>query len=1281
MISLSRTVRIFLSSTFRDFGEERDLLVRKVFPGLRAKLKDRFVELVDVDLRWGITVEQAERGEVLPICLVEIDRARPYFVGMLGERYGWIPPQDAYALDLLGQQPWLEEHRGGRSVTELEILHGVLNNPKMAGRALFYFRSAEYARSKGGEYVAASAEDAARQADLKERIRRSGFPVVEDYQTPAAFAERLEVDLWKILDEAFPADDVPDAFERESLRHEAYAIPRRRLYLGGERYIAALNGFLEKESQRVLIEGASGGGKSALIANWLDGYRKAHPNELIHDHYTGASADAADPYALVRRLCEAIKRVTGSSEEIPGDPQKLMESFSLWLTYASAYAGKENSRWVIVFDALNGIRDLKDLRWFPQFLRERVHVVISCLPGEVLDALISRGAWERLIVDPLDDVERRELLVSFLARYNKTLPQELQAKALAHPLVSNPLFLRTLAEELRLFGVHEELAARLDNYLQSGTVDDLFEKILERVESDCGREAVRATMEGIWASRAGLTEEEILGIANLVPATWAPIRYSLDEALLESGGRLNFGHDYLRGAVADRYVPSEPGRRQVHARLATWFEGRPIDARSAEEVPYQWREAREWDRLKQALTGREMFEAVYADRPNEEFLSYWLHLEREANADIESDYERAWKTWAPDQETKETGDLASRLARFLSYAGRYKDFTEQLARLSLSIDESTQGPEHPETGTSLNNLARLLRSKGDYDGAEPLFRRARAIAEKALGPEHPSTGASLNNLAGLLQDKGDYVGAEPLFRRALGITENAQGPEHPETGASLNNLALVLRVKGDYDGAEPLLRRALAIAETAHGPEHPSTGSSLNNLAGLLQDKGDYVGAEPLFRRALAITEKAQGPEHPSTGTSLDNLAGLLRSNGDYDGAEPLHRRALAIFEKALGPEHPSTGTSLNNLAALLQDKGDYDGAEPLYRRALTIGEKALGPEHSDTGTRLNNLAELLREKGDYDGAEPLLRRALAIAEKAQGPEHSDTGARLNHLALLLQDKGDYDGAEPLYRRALAIAEKAQGPEHPEIGTSLNNLAGLLQDKGDYDGAEPLYRRALGIAEKAHGPEDLETGTSLNFLALLLQDKGDYDGAEPLYRRALAIAEKAQGPEHPDTAPTLNCLGETLAELGNIDEAEMFFRREIKIIESLPETQPQSIAASYQNLGILLRDAGRLDAADIDLKAALSIYEKTNEKDSIEASSTISALGQLRVLQARYSEAEEFFKSCLQIREAKLEPDDERISLIQNRLADLYDKMGRTLRSETLSTAQCALHSQLLNNS
>ena len=45
-MTATRSIRLFLSSTFRDFGEERDLLVRQVFPARRARLKDRFVELV-----------------------------------------------------------------------------------------------------------------------------------------------------------------------------------------------------------------------------------------------------------------------------------------------------------------------------------------------------------------------------------------------------------------------------------------------------------------------------------------------------------------------------------------------------------------------------------------------------------------------------------------------------------------------------------------------------------------------------------------------------------------------------------------------------------------------------------------------------------------------------------------------------------------------------------------------------------------------------------------------------------------------------------------------------------------------------------------------------------------------------------------------------------------------------------------------------------------------------------------------------------------------------------
>ena len=106
-------------------------------------------------------------------------------------------------------------------------------------------------------------------------------------------------------------------------------------------------------------------------------------------------------------------------------------------------------------------------------------------------------------------------------------------------------------------------------------------------------------------------------------------------------------------------------------------------------------------------------------------------------------------------------------------------------------------------------------SRSAYDQAEPLFRRALAIREAALGPDHPNTGKSLGNLAGVLQAKGDYDAAESLFRRALAINEAALEPDHPDTGTSMGNLARLLEAKGDYDAAEPLFRRAQAIDEAS----------------------------------------------------------------------------------------------------------------------------------------------------------------------------------------------------------------------------------------------------------------------------------------------------------------------------------------------------------------------------------------------------------------------------------------------------------------------------------
>jgi len=89
----ARQVRVFISSTFRDMHAERDHLVTVVFPELRERLERLGLEFFDVDLRWGVPSKDAdgETANSWEYCRQWIDRVEPFFVCMLGQRYGWVP--------------------------------------------------------------------------------------------------------------------------------------------------------------------------------------------------------------------------------------------------------------------------------------------------------------------------------------------------------------------------------------------------------------------------------------------------------------------------------------------------------------------------------------------------------------------------------------------------------------------------------------------------------------------------------------------------------------------------------------------------------------------------------------------------------------------------------------------------------------------------------------------------------------------------------------------------------------------------------------------------------------------------------------------------------------------------------------------------------------------------------------------------------------------------------------------------------------------------------------
>ena len=139
---------IFISSTFKDMDFERNAIKFNVIPQLNKKFRERHIEFRAIDLRMGINTAEISEDEserkVLSTCISSIDSSRPFFIGLIGARYGWIPPQqrwnEFYAMLRLNEKKALAETQGC-SVTEIEIAYGALSEQSLSeSHALFFFR-------------------------------------------------------------------------------------------------------------------------------------------------------------------------------------------------------------------------------------------------------------------------------------------------------------------------------------------------------------------------------------------------------------------------------------------------------------------------------------------------------------------------------------------------------------------------------------------------------------------------------------------------------------------------------------------------------------------------------------------------------------------------------------------------------------------------------------------------------------------------------------------------------------------------------------------------------------------------------------------------------------------------------------------------------------------------------------------------------------------------------------------------------------------------------------
>ena len=107
------------------------------------------------------------------------------------------------------------------------------------------------------------------------------------------------------------------------------------------------------------------------------------------------------------------------------------------------------------------------------------------------------------------------------------------------------------------------------------------------------------------------------------------------------------------------------------------------------------------------------------------------------------------------------------------------------------------GPDHPETLTSMANLATLYRKQGRWEEAERLQVFVMHWSKERLGLDHPKTLASMSALAATYWNQGRWDEAEKLNVDVMNVFNAKLGSDHQDTFTSMVNLATTYTIRED----------------------------------------------------------------------------------------------------------------------------------------------------------------------------------------------------------------------------------------------------------------------------------------------------------------------------------------------------------------------------------------------------------------------------------------------------------------------------------------------------
>ena len=519
-------VYIFISSTFNDMHAERSYLISSVFPELRSWCEEHFLHLYDVDLRWGVSEEDAgdvgedeDRRRVVKQCLEGIDSCKPFFLCLLGQRRGWIPDIRIVPDDFSSKNLISKGFPTNLSITEMEILHSLSNQGQNAkNHCLFLFRDSSFLNSISDsltkEIYCDNEQNTSALSNIKVWLKANYPDNCEDYygewntldSTPEIFREdysseelirarsgrltnyHTDTSSLKEYIISFLQDKIKIEFPKHfqntessqlvSEQQEHFVSRQTISYVNLDAFEQVFNRFVASESDSLFVlMSQPRGGKSAFIANTLQ-----HIKGIKIIRFIGTSSEFLSESHLYRSLLHefAMLGIIDISQ-IPSE-EYLYKLYFLDLIKYHIF----DEPITIIIDGSDQLEDFKNLSWLPVELASNMKLIISFNTSSVSEVLLSYWKENGVSIFTIPELDKQQIsqitkqyLQLFLKKFDKKNMEEL----LSLPQVSNPLCLRLILSELRVFGSFEQLMKKIKTDFGI-SIESVITEIILRLEKE-----------------------------------------------------------------------------------------------------------------------------------------------------------------------------------------------------------------------------------------------------------------------------------------------------------------------------------------------------------------------------------------------------------------------------------------------------------------------------------------------------------------------------------------------------------------------------------------------------------------------------------------------------------------------------------------------------------------------------------------------------------------------------------------------------------------------------